>query len=167
MRGSNTRTPGPQLWRKRAGRLHGETNTRPCRCNHERAQDTYRKSHPANKIKISLRPAARSLKRPGKMGNICAGTSATPQPPLTTLTSRIIACRLRSLLEWQPWRRQMSNVVKRWARRVPLRNVAIVAVVLPALLAGCAPPPPPPPPPPAYMPPPPPPPPPPYPVVRG
>jgi hypothetical protein len=49
MRGSNTRTPGPQLWRKRAGRLHEETDTRPCRCNHGRAQDIYRKSDPATR----------------------------------------------------------------------------------------------------------------------
>ena len=60
----------------------------------------------------------------------------------------------------------MSDVAEKMRRLRQLRNAALVAVVIPALLAGCAPapaPPPPPPPAPAPAPPPPPP----VPVVRG
>jgi hypothetical protein len=62
----------------------------------------------------------------------------------------------------------MSHIVEKLTGRRQLRNAALVAIVLPAFLAACAPapaPPPPPPPPPAPMAPPPPPPP--APVVRG
>lgn len=61
----------------------------------------------------------------------------------------------------------MSDVAEKMPRLRQLRNAALIAIVLPAvLLAGCAPPPPPPPPPQpmAYPAPPPPPP---VPVVRG
>jgi hypothetical protein len=62
----------------------------------------------------------------------------------------------------------MSAIVEKLARRRQLRNAALVAVLLPAFLAACAPAPaPPPPPPPAPMAVPPPPPPPPAPPVRG
>lgn len=67
----------------------------------------------------------------------------------------------------------MSDVVEKMASLRKLRNVALVAVLIPAaLVAGCAPqhqapPPPPPPPAPIAAPAPPPPPPPPVPVVRG
>lgn len=61
----------------------------------------------------------------------------------------------------------MSDVTERMARLRRLRNAALVAVVIPAFLAACAPvpapPPPPPPPAPIVAPPPPPP----VPVVRG
>lgn len=63
----------------------------------------------------------------------------------------------------------MSDVAEKTTRFRQLRNAVLVAVVIPALLAACAPapmPPPPPPPPPMPMPAPPPPPPP-VPVVRG
>jgi len=62
----------------------------------------------------------------------------------------------------------MSDIAEKLARRRQLRNAALVAIVLPAFLAACAPAPapPPPPPPPAPMAPMPPPPPP-APVVRG
>jgi hypothetical protein len=63
----------------------------------------------------------------------------------------------------------MSDIAEKSARRRILRNVVMIAVVLPAALAGCVQqpaPPPPPPPQPVYAPAPPPPPPPP-PVIRG
>ena len=62
----------------------------------------------------------------------------------------------------------MSDVTEKIARLKQLRNAAVVAVLVPAFLAACAPapaPPPPPPPQPVYAPAPPPPPP--VPVVRG
>lgn len=59
----------------------------------------------------------------------------------------------------------MSDVVEKKARPRHLRTVALAAVLIPALLAGCSSPQPPPPPPPAPAPAPPPPPPPP--PVRG
>jgi hypothetical protein len=61
----------------------------------------------------------------------------------------------------------MSDVAEKLARRKQLRNAALVAIVIPALLAACAPTPPPPPPPPPMAAPAPPPPPAPVPVVRG
>lgn len=63
----------------------------------------------------------------------------------------------------------MSDVAERMARLRQLRKAAVVAVLVPAFLAACAPAPAPPPPPPPPMPmaAPPPPPPPPVPVVRG
>jgi hypothetical protein len=61
----------------------------------------------------------------------------------------------------------MSDIAEKLARRRQLRNAALVAVVLPALLAACAPVPAPPPPPPPPMAAPAPPPPPPVPPVRG
>lgn len=61
----------------------------------------------------------------------------------------------------------MSDAAKKIMSRRRLRYAALVAVVIPALLAGCAPAPAPPPPPPPMAAPAPPPPPPPVPVVRG
>ena len=61
----------------------------------------------------------------------------------------------------------MSDIAEKWFRRSQLRKAALVAVLVPALLAACAPTPPPPPPPPPPAPAPMPPPPPPVPPVRG
>lgn len=64
----------------------------------------------------------------------------------------------------------MSDVTKNVVRRRWLRNAAVLAVLVPAVLAGCAPQPSPPPPPPpqqVFAPPPPPPAPPPPPMYRG